>query len=39
MQIMRLSEVDRGLWECDENLARAELSDAARARFTARRRR
>lgn len=37
VRVVSLDEIDRGLWECDENLARAELSDAARARFTARR--
>jgi len=35
--VVEMEEFDRQLWECDENLARAELSPAARARFTARR--
>lgn len=35
--VVDMNEVDSVLWECDENLARAELSDVARARFTAKR--
>ena len=35
--VVELDELDRELWEIDENLARAELGPAARARDTARR--
>lgn len=35
--VVDLDEIDRQIWECDENLARANLTPAAEARFLARR--
>jgi len=37
IKITDLAEIDRQIWECDENLARANLTPAAEARFLARR--
>lgn len=35
--VVEMKGADRGLWECDENLCRAELTPAQRAKFTAQR--